>query len=302
MNIPATYQDINLVTSVKSPSTVHCRNTALSNYYMRQLFQRATSVFEIDAPDWWDHDYTVYNTFARGFVVVFNTDKFGVIPQYCDLSGFNVFYRPTTPIVANPLLKSNINLTLGQNCELIRLSPDYRGIIDTVSYYADQLALAGEALAVNLVNSKSSVIFSAGNKQTAESLKKMYDQIMAGNPMTVIDSSLLKADGSESWKPFISSSRDMYIAEEIISSMRSIENQFDTWVGLPNANYQKRERMISDEVQANRAETYSNASVWFDCLRDSFERVNKMFGLNCSVKWRFREEGDNGDTVSQGAV
>ena len=46
--------------------------------------------------------------------------------------------------------------------------------------------------------------------------------------------------------------------------------------------------MITDEVNANRVETYSNTAVWLDCLQKSIEKVNAMFGLNISVDYKFR--------------
>ena len=50
--------------------------------------------------------------------------------------------------------------------------------------------------------------------------------------------------------------------------------------------------MITDEVNANRVEPYSNTSIWLDCLQKSIEKVNAMFGLNITVDYKFMG-GDN---------
>ena len=54
--------------------------------------------------------------------------------------------------------------------------------------------------------------------------------------------------------------------------------------------------MITDEVNANRVETYSNTAVWLDCLQKSIAKVNNMFNLNISVDYKFI----GGDNVGMG--
>ena len=61
---------------------------------------------------------------------------------------------------------------------------------------------------------------------------------------------------------------------------------FDTEIGIPNANTDKRERLIQDEVNANNIETYSKCAMWLENLQDACKRVNDMFGLSISVRWR----------------
>lgn len=284
------YSFINQYNAKLSPSTVHCKNSYLSNFYFRYLFQRAISVFDFTLPDNWDRDYTIYNLFARGFLGVINTDKFGVIPQWCDLYGFNVFYRPTNILVANPLLKGIEKPIIGKECELLRLTPDYRGIIDIVSLYADEMALATESLGITMVNVKASVVFPAENKQQAESYKKMYDQLNEGNPATFIDKTLFDENGNTVWKPFVSNAKNQYLGQELIETLRNIENRFDTWVGIPNIATEKKERLLTDEVNRNDAETYAISNVWMNYLQDSIKRINKMFNLNVSVQFKYNRQ------------
>ena len=61
---------------------------------------------------------------------------------------------------------------------------------------------------------------------------------------------------------------------------------FDTDVGIPNANTDKKERLISDEVNANNVEVTSKADLWLDQLQKSFAQTSKMFGIKLGVEWR----------------
>ena len=149
---------------------------------------------------------------------------------------------------------------------------------------------------VNLVNSKLSYVFFAQNKASAEACKKLYDRVASGEPAAVIDKSLYSEDGKPLWTSFSQDLRSNYIAGDILLDMRKWEQQFDTKIGIPNANTEKKERLITDEVNANNTETRCIASMWLESLQESCRRVREMFGVDIAVDWR--EGGfDNGDFI-----
>lgn len=304
---PYYYNYINAETSQVTPSTVHVKDSGLCRYFTKYLLQKAMSVFEWDLPETWNKDYFLYVLYCWGYVAVINTDKFGVIPQGCGLKGYDVFYAPTHAVIANPLLSGILEPRIGTQCELLKLQPDFSGILDLVGHYAEQMALASQSVSVNLLNSKLSYVFTAKTKALAESLKKMYDQIASGEPAVVIDSRLKNAaDGEETWKSFEQNVGGNYIVTNLLADLRKIEAMFDTEIGIPNANTDKRERLIQDEVNANNIETYSKCAMWLENLQDACKRVNDMFGLSIAVRWReIPEMGgafDDGNIEPVGAV
>ena len=284
---PYYYNYINAETSQVTPSTVHVKDSGLCRYFTKYLLQKAMSVFEWDLPETWNKDYFLYVLYCWGYVAVINTDKFGAIPQGCGLKGYDVFYAPTHAVIANPLLSGILEPRIGTQCELLKLQPDFSGILDLAGHYAEQMALASQSVSVNLLNSKLSYVFTAKTKALAESLKKMYDQIASGEPAVVIDSRLKNAaDGEETWKSFEQNVGGNYIVTNLLADLRKIEAMFDTEIGIPNANTDKRERLIQDEVNANNIETYSKCAMWLENLQDACKRVNDMFGLSIAVRWR----------------
>lgn len=304
---PYYYNYINAETSQVTPSTVHVKDSGLCRYFTKYLLQKAMSVFEWDLPETWNKDYFLYVLYCWGYVAVINTDKFGVIPQGCGLKGYDVFYAPTHAVIANPLLSGILEPRIGTQCELMKLQPDFSGILDLVGHYAEQMALASQSVSVNLLNSKLSYVFTAKTKALAESLKKMYDQIASGEPAVVIDSRLKNAaDGEETWKAFEQNVGGNYIVTNLLADLRKIEAMFDTEIGIPNANTDKRERLIQDEVNANNIETYSKCAMWLENLQDACKRVNDMFGLSIAVRWRKIPEmggaSDDGNIEPAGAV
>ena len=290
-----TYDYINLYNAVRSPSTVHVKNTQLQRYFRKYLFQKAISVFEWNIPEEWDKDYFLYTLYGRGFISILNTDRYGVICQECAPGGYNLYYRPSYVIVTNPLLPKALTLKIDIDCVLLKLQPDYSSIMDIVGYYADQLALCSEAMGVNLVNTKSGTVFGAETKAQAESYKKMFDNLSEGDPAVVIGKKLLNDDGTPNWFPFTQNIKESYITSDVLSDMRKIEAMFDTEIGIPNANTDKRERLIADEVNANNVETATRCELWKETVTKELNKANNMFGLTLSVDWRVNPQTEIAD-------
>lgn len=286
------YDLINLYNAKRSPSTIHVKNSILRNYFRKYLLQKAISVFKWNLPEEWDKDYFLYTLYGMGFIAILNTARYGTICQQCAPGGYNLYYRPSYVIVTNPLLPKTLTLNIDRDCVLLKLQPDYSSIMDIVGYYADQMALASEALGVNLVNTKTGTVFGAGNKAQAESYKKMYDNLAEGDPAVVVGKDLLNDDGSPNWFPFTQHVKEMYIASDVLSDMRKIEAMFDTEIGIPNANTDKRERLIADEVNANNVETATRCELWLETLRKGLQKANDMFNLSLSVDWRVNPKTD----------
>ena len=294
--IPENYNYINMYNSCFSPSTVHVKNTALQRFFKRYLFQKAVGVFKWTLPKTWNPFYFKYVLFTWGFIGVVETDKFGVICQAGAPYGYDIYYQPTNLIITNPLLKGSLNPRIGEMCSVIKLQPDWGGIMDLVDYYADMMALAAETMGVNWMNSHLSYIFPADKQPVAESFKKMFDRVASGEPAVVIDKALFREDGSASWEPFTQNIGQNYIADKLILDLQKIEDEFDTKIGIPNAN-NKRERLITAEVEANNSEAKVLADTWLENLQQGVEQTRELFGLtDLSVSLRYpREEGGNTD-------
>lgn len=289
-NPPFDYQTLNYYNASRSPSTIHVKNTRLRRYFRKYLFQKAISVFKWELPEEWDKDYFLYTLFGMGYIAVINTDQYGTICQGGALGGYNLYYRPSYIIITNPLIKGTITANLETDCSLIKLQPDYSSIMDIVGFYADQLALAAESLGINLVNVKSGTVFGAESKAQAESYKKMYDNLSEGDPAVVIDKKLLDEQGQPTWFPFTQHIRESYVVSDLLSDMRKIEAMFDTEIGIPNANTDKRERLITDEVNANNVETATRCELWLETLRKGIDKANQMYDINISVDWRVKPD------------
>ena len=308
------YKNLYNSAHVELPSTVHVKNTGLAKFFKDYLLKKLLSQYVITLPKHWDLDYFRYVLFLRGYIVVFDEgDEFGIIPQGAELSGYNVFYRPVYALIANPVIPGTVKRTINEDCTVIKLTPNYKGIWDIIDYYGDLLALCAESVGVNLINSHLSYVFTAANKSAAESFKKLYDSVAGGEPCVVQDKNLLNADGSPAWQAFTQNLAQTFIAPAILDCMNTIEDQFDSLVGIPNANTDKRERLITDEVNANNADTNLLRDIIFDQISDGMERTRKMFKMtkrDLNIKLRYEnttmtggnDNGTNGVSIINGNV
>lgn len=298
---PYSHEQINAAAASISPSTLQISNTWICGYFRRYLLQEAMSVFSWKIPDNWSLRYLLYILYCYGYVAVINTDAFGVIPQYATLKGRNVFYEPTHAVITNPAFRDVQTPQIGRQTALIQLTPDYRGILDIVNYYAEIMALTAQAVQMNLANSKFSYIFGTKDKTAAQTLKKMFDTVMRGETAVFTGATLRDENGNPTVELFNNNLKANYIADSLMVDLRKIKAEFDREVGIPSANTEKRERMVTDEVTAANAETFSKSDLWYTCLTRSIDKVKNLFDIDLSIERRFQLV-PAGDTFNTGAL
>lgn len=282
--VPYLYDYQNGYDSQFRPYGMHSRPTGLTMFFDRYFFQKLFSVYKFNIPEQWDSDYFRYTLFVMGYTIVFNTDILGVVNNHGSLYGRNFYYRPDRAIVANPMLKNTPELIIGRDCSLIKLTPDYRGAYDVVSTFSDLSALILQAMGVNLVNTKLAYVMASDNKAMAETFKTMISDIDSGQPAVAVDKAMFDADGNPRWTMFNQNLKQTFLGNDLATFMATIESMFLSFIGITNVNYEKRERLTNDEVNANNQNTQAIAQVWLDSMKESMEKTNKMFGLNLSVE------------------
>lgn len=294
---PYSFDYVNSQVSIQNPSTMHSSNTALTWFFQRYLLQRAISVFKWTMPKTWEKNYALYCLYYWGFFAIINTDKYGIIPQGCSLKGYTVMYAPRQAVISNPLLKGILEPVIGKECALIRLQPDYGGIWDLVSVYADYMSATAMTAGSNIIASKLAYIFTAKNKAFSESYKNMADKVISGEPLVVIDKNLVDENGNLNVQYFSNNLKSNYIASQLLQDLDEWERRFDTEIGIPRTNTAKKERLVTGEVNANLSQSYSRVDMWLESLQDSCEIANSLFGDIIHVDWRINPHYIGGDNI-----
>jgi len=290
---PLNYPALNLLAGTYSPSAIKLKSGSFG-FWQRALFQRACSVIKLDVDSEWTgatKDFLYWCLFSKGFIGVFNTDEYGLSFQFGELYGFDFYYQPTDFIVSNPKLSKTFKLH--DNCELIKLTPDYMGIFDIINYYAEKLANMDSAINMSIINTKLPMILTARNKSAAQALKKVVDKVNKGEPLVIVDE-CLQNDQTDKDLPFQMYDREhlknCYITSDQLMDFQTILNSFDSEIGIPTVPYQKKERMVTDEANSKEIDSNARATIWIETLNNSMEDVNKMFGTSFKASLRYQEE------------
>ena len=278
---------IELLENMKVPNTYWKNKSIEYRYWFRSLLQKMDSALIFDGlPENWSQDFFLFCLWALGYVAVFDTARWGVAFQPCTLSGFDFYYQPTKAIVANPLYQKEFNIH--KDCEILKLTPDFRGVFDIVDYYATQLAEASKGINVGLINAKMPLVLTASNAAQAETLKKVYDKVQAGESLVVwkdltdqFSEVIPRKDPFEVWNQDY---KQTYIVTNLLTDLQTILDSFYMEIGLPVSTVDKKAHMLNAEANFNEAQSQARISCWVQTLDESFERINKMFGLNLSVQ------------------
>lgn len=293
MYAPYKYSKINVANTLYEPSIVKNRNNAHYNYWFRSLFQRASSVIVFDNLPWHGSvkQFMYYCLLKYGYIDCFNDGKFGKAFQPCTLSGMDFYYQPTDAIVSNPDL--NVTHKIHEDCGILKLTPDFRGIWDVIDYYACMLAEFNPAIMMSVINAKYATIMGAETKAGARFLEKVVDKVNAGNPAIVFDASILVPKNPATKEDTIHdySRKDIkstYIGTELINDFMSILNQFDSEIGIPTIPYQKKERMVTDEATSRTIDSQARSLIWIESLNDTLdEDVNRILGTSIKARHRY---------------
>lgn len=259
------------------PSTVEGLNNKAYFYYYKKLYKMIASIFIFEnTPEEWSIPYLKQNLIEDGKVAVVNTGV-GVVPLQTGYFGINIYNQPTDFIISNVIL-GEMSGKIGVNGEMIYLEMvdgGYYSLRPILERYSELLALVDGSICTSLMNSRIAHVFKATNKAQLKTMEKMYDDISKGKPAVFLQN--VREDTEHA---LFNNVKNSYIGNELMLTKRSIMNDFLTEIGINNSNTDKRERLISDEVNSNLPELNANIYVWDENLKICIEKVNKMFDLN----------------------
>lgn len=157
-----------------------------------------------------------------------------------------------------------------------------------IERYSILLAHADISFQSILINTRASGILAAKNQQQADSLKMWYEKLVDGSTMAVVDendmNSLLNAEGLRQVSTAYPSSTSIL---DYYTAIQNLLKSFYNDIGV-RMSTEKRERLISDEVNSDNQMLLFNLNDMLKCRQDACKRINKIFSMNISVE--FSEE------------
>lgn len=267
------------------PSEVKGRHNIATEYYKRLLYNLVYSVYEFKLPESWKLNYFRFWLFHYGSIAAIYTKEFGWIASNYGILELDIYYNPAKIQVWNRFLKDEKVGLIGINSEIIHIFDDYFGIDDTVTRYAQKLASIDKAFDINIMNANLSLLAEVDSKKAADTIYELFAKATEGNPLVITNTNTL--NGKEFKYLFPDVSRN-YIGDKLQQQKRGVINEFLTIIGIKNSNYEKRERLISSEVNQNNDETSAIAkNIIYANIKKGFNKLNEISGLDLQVRLNY---------------
>lgn len=258
-------------------------NSQLSNYktylmYRRQLLTLAENVFSFkNLPTYIDVSYVNMQLVNVGSIAFFVDDILGLLAlPYVNQGNLDVYGRPTKIRVHS---NTNYYKTLNQGEFVIMYDNNgHYPLLYDVLQYAERLALNTRTSDINISQQKTPRFW----KTTANKLKSVQDKINNVDAFaeTVIDYDNLLIDDTS-----LVLSPAPFVADKIDQHQEKIWNEFLRLIGVSNLQYQKKERNITDEINAMQGGTIASRFSRFEPRKRAIEEINNKFNYNIEVEY-----------------
>ena len=255
-------------------------NDVQYNRYLDRLTQLSLSAFEwLNLPDTVNERFMELALFLDGRAVFFKDDVIGYLCLKCTIGGtLDVYNIPTirNAIAANGYFKE-LN---PENSVLIYNTMTHSNSYPDVTVFAEKLYNIDRIIDVNANAQKTPILITCDETQrlTMKNLYQKYD----GNEPVIFGEKNLNTKGITVLK-----TDAPYLCDRLYTLKEKIWNEALTYIGIANTGYEKKERLISNEVNTNLGGVFASRFGRLEPRQEACRKINEMFGLN--IECRFRE-------------
>lgn len=268
-------------------SVAQISNNITFSYYYYKLMLVVLALFEWESlPNNMEGRWIENYLFRDGQCLFYKDPALGFMVAGIDQDGgVNCYNDPTTltPVAENYVYAGE-QLINGDNCYLIRNNMLRLPEFGVVRYYAYKLSNLDRAIDVNIESSKTPTVIKCTDKQRL-SLKNAIQQRKDNEPV-------IWTDGKEEISDMVQTLdlKPTPIFKDLQIQKHMILNEFFSDIGVNNANMDKKERMVANEVEANNEQVKASEDVLLKSRQEACKQINRIFGLNISVKRRELDE------------
>lgn len=241
--------------------------------YYNRLMELSCSMFEWkNLPDSMDERFLELALFSDGMAVVFEDEVMGLLGLRTMIGGqFDVYNIPT---VRTAYASNGYNRRLNQKDSVIVFN-NYlhtNSMLD-VEMFSRRLYNMDRVIDVNINAQKTPILITCSDSErlTMKNLYKQYD----GNEPVIFGNKALDPNSLKILK-----TDAPYVADRIYELKEKVWGEALTYLGIPNVQYQKKERLISDEVERSMGGTVASRQSRLKTRQQACEKINKMFGTN----------------------
>jgi len=266
-------------------------------YYLNRLTELAMAMFEWkNLPKTIDWRFLEYILYYNGQILFFKEDGLDeYVVTKCALSGKMNFYR--VPEDRRAYADNGYQANLNENNSVVIYNnmlrlPTYPAMM----FYARKLWEIDRVIDINIKAQKTPVLILA-NEDERLTMKNVYLQYDGNQPVIYGSKSMGLNDNIQVLK-----TDAPYLADKLMEQKNQIWNEAMTYLGISNVSYQKKERLISDEITRSMGGTIASRISRLEMRNEACKQINDMFGLDISVDYRedFQELVDINEGAGSG--
>lgn len=254
-------------------------------YYFNRLKELAISRFTYEnMPKTIDKRFMSIKMFEDSRVLFFKDDIMGFLClPFTDSGKLSVYDKP---LLRRAYASNGYHNKLTDKDSVI-IYDNYmrKSIYNDVQLFASRLWLLDSIINVNANAQKTPVLVIADEKEklTMLNVYKEYD----GNAPVIFGDKKLNPDGIKVLK-----TDAPYVADKIYELKVQIWNEALTYLGISNVSVQKKERLVTDEVNKALGGTLASRNSALLARQEAVEEINDMFNLDIKVYFNdFIEQG-----------
>ena len=252
------------------------------NYYMKNHFYNLLYLICINRFIWTnlpnniDGDFVEKELINNGELAFINHKDFGFIVTFCCGDYINIYGRPTKYLcwtqnneVSEWYDADSEDIVIIRNNKLSQNSHDF------IDRYASILGSIQKTKEVNLNALKTPILLTCDESQKL-TLKNFYEQY-EGNAPIIYGTKALDLSGVNVFK-----TDAPYLLDKLQEEKRDNFNECLTFLGI-NTTPEKKERLITDEVNANNDMVSICLSIFLNSRKQAIDEINRKFGLNIKL-------------------
>lgn len=227
--------------------------------------------------------------FSKGFCCFFKAPGMSFMCLECEPDGRqNVYGDPLGYRAHGVRYQHHVD---AEECVIIRNNILGLPTEPFVLHYVNKLTEAERTMDVNIKACKTPVIFACDDKDVL-TFKRLFQQVDGNVPAIFADKGL----NLDSINAFLTGVK--FMGNELMDYKRSVESDLLTFLGQNNTPVDKKERLITDEAEANNQLIGSFADLQLRAREEAVKEINELFGLTITVKRRQAVESSV-DTVEK---
>lgn len=250
-----------------------------TDYYYR-LTLIATSIFKWEnLPNGINERWIERFLYYHGECMFFKDETFGLMVSKTTRNGVNHYDEPIdlVPVATN---FSNIrSYKNGVEAVLIKNNDLSIPTELTTRLYAYRLADITRSQDININAQRTPVLIKCTDKQRL-TLRNVYQQYSGNEPVIYGDKS------TDFSSVEVLKTEAPVVFDKLQTHKHQLMNEFLTFLGINNANQDKKERLVADEVQANNEQVVVDFNKMLKARESACEEINKLFGTNIKVSKR----------------